>query len=379
MSPTVGETPPGRPRTRTVGVVGLGIGILLALRLLIPAGGSPSVFLALGEDATRQTDYARSLLGEVVTRDLQGHDGKFFFIQATDPLYLEPDAHAGYLDRPRYRAQRMLFPLLAGAGGFAPPGAIPWTMAGLSVLAFGVGSWLTAEIARRRGGSAWLGLAFALNLGIISELFVGGAGVLALAFAVGGALAAMEGRAGWAAMSLAAAALTREAMILFVVGVAVLWWRRRGWRGAVAVALPALMLVGLWWIYLAVRLRDLAASPSIQELDLRFPFAGLVDGVHSWTANGVDLAFGLVLVTILVLFTVRALRHPSYLGWGALGFVGLAAVLSSQVWGRYFDISRALAPVLTAYVVLLFTGGGERADGAVDTNTRSAAARTTLA
>ncbi len=350
-------------RPLVVAALGLGVGVVLALRLLVPAAGNPSVFLALGEESTVQTDYARRLLGDVVTRDLQGHDGKFFFIQATDPLLLDPDHHAVFLDRPRYRSQRMLFPLLAGGLGLLPVGLIPWMMAAVTVLSFGVGTWFTAEIARREGGSPWLGLAFALNLGLISELFVGGAGVLALALALGGTLAVMEDRTGWAAAAFAGASLTREAMILFVLGVAVLYWRRRGLRPALGVVAPGLAGVGLWWVYVAVRLGHLAAVPSIQEIDLRFPFAGLVDAWAVWRTGPVDLVFGLVLVAILVLFALRALRRPGYLAAGSLGYVALAAVLAGQVWGHYFDISRALAPVLTAYVVSVFTPGGAQGSG----------------
>ncbi len=338
-----------------VGVVGLVFGVLLSLRLLVPAGWDPSVFLALGEESTLQTEYAQRMLGEVVTRDLQGHDGKFFFIQATDPLLLDPPDHAAFLDRPRYRAQRMLYPLLAGGFGLFPVSWIPWAMAGLSVLALGLGSWWTAEIARREGGSPWLGLAFALNLGLVSELFVGGSGVLAFALAVGGALAVMRDRTGWAAAAFVGASLAREVTILFVFGVAVLHWRRRGWRPALAVFAPAAVAVDVWWIYLAIRLRDLVSVPTIQGIDLRFPFAGLTAALSVWSQDAVDLAFGLVMAAILILFTVRAVRRPTYLSAGALGFVALAAIVDVQVWGRYFDISRALAPILTAYAVAVFT------------------------
>ncbi len=340
-----------------VGLLGLAIGCLLALRLLVPAGWNPSVFLALGEESTLQTEYAQRALGEVVTRELQGHDGKFFFIQAVDPFYLDPDRHAAFLDRPRYRAQRMLFPLVAGLGGLAPPAAIPWAMAVTSILALGAGSWLTAEIARLLGGSPWLGLAFALNLGVISELFIGGAGILALALGVGAVWALMTGRLGWAVSGLTAAALTREVMLLFALGLAVALWRVRGVRTAMgALLFPAGAVTG-WWLYLSVRLGHLAAMPAVQEIDVSYPFAGLADAArHRWEGP-LDLVFGGLLVAVLVFFTIRVLERPTYLGWGSLGFVALAAVLSGQVWGRYFDISRALAPVLTAYVVTLFTSG----------------------
>ena len=44
-------------------------------------------------------------------------------------------------------------------------------------------------------------------------------------------------------------------------------------------------------------------------------------------------------------------------GWAFLGFVPLAILFTRQVWQSYFDITRAAAPVLTAFVLLVFVSG----------------------
>src|SRR5918996_1092055 len=116
------------PASSVVGVVGLAIAVFLALRVLVPNEMDPTIFVAFGEDSQTQTNYARSLLGEITTRRDLGHDGKFFFAQANDPWYLSPEQHAVVLDRPIYRAQRMLFPMVAGGFGLFPPGAVVWAM-----------------------------------------------------------------------------------------------------------------------------------------------------------------------------------------------------------------------------------------------------------
>jgi hypothetical protein len=41
-------------------------------------------------------------------------------------------------------------------------------------------------------------------------------------------------------------------------------------------------------------------------------------------------------------------------GWAFLGFVALALVFTEQVWRSYFDITRAIAPVITSFVLLAF-------------------------
>ena len=75
-----------------------------------------------------------------------------------DPLFLNPDDHARFLDRPTYRSQRMLYPTLAGlARPLSGPDGVAWALAGLNVLAFGVGAGAnggrcaTARSARRVG------------------------------------------------------------------------------------------------------------------------------------------------------------------------------------------------------------------------------------
>ena len=55
------------------------------------------------------------------------------------------------------------------------------------------------------------------------------------------------------------------------------------------------------------------------------------------------------------LLIVRAVQRPNPLAWGALGFVLLAVLMTRQVWWNFFDISRAVAPIMTAYVLTAFS------------------------
>jgi hypothetical protein len=45
--------------------------------------------------------------------------------------------------------------------------------------------------------------------------------------------------------------------------------------------------------------------------------------------------------------------------YSTLGFVMLAPLLTRQVWLNYFDITRAVAPVFTTFVLVLFAKGSE--------------------
>jgi hypothetical protein len=325
--------------------MGAAIGLGLALRLLIPAGMDATIFLALGEDAPEPTAYAERLLGDVAVRPDAGHDGKYFFILANDPLHLDPQGNAAFLDLPRYRAQRMVFPTIAGAFGILTPGAIVWALLITNVLALGVGAWIAASLAVRWGASSWLGLAVPLNIGLLYELLIDGAGIVALVLGLAAVAALVRERTPLAASLFTAAVLTREVMLAFVVGVVVLWWvERRRLPRAVLVA-PAIG-VALWGLYLRWRLGGVEGTGS----DLTFvspPFVGVVDAVRTWARSPDELVVNVLIVLIAVGFVPLALRSRNPVAWAALPFVPLAALLSVDVFLEAADLSRALAPVFT--------------------------------
>lgn len=341
-----------------VGGVGLAISVGIALRVLIPYGMDPTIFLALGEDAPVQTVYAQRLLGDVNVRPGGGHDGKYFFAQANDPWYLEPERHAAVLDRPAYRGQRMLFPMIAGGFGLFAPGVVVWSMLVTNLLALAIGAFLGAKLAATWGGATWLGLLVPLNIGLLFELDIGGAGILAYVCCLGALFALVSERAWPAAFLFAAAALSREVMLLFAMGIFVLWWLERRelpWRFVIT----PLVAITVWYVYLHVRLADV---PGVGGGTQNFapPFVGLFEAFRSWAASPDPLVINLTLLTVIVAIIPLVLRSRLPIAWGALPFVALATVLSVNVWREPFDLTRALAPVFTAapFLVTLPRGAG---------------------
>ena len=334
-----------------VGGAGLAISVVIALRVLIPNGMDPTIFIALGEDAPVQAEYAVRLLGEVTTRHDLGHDGKFFFAQANDPWYLEPQQHAVVLDRPAYRGQRMLFPMIAGGFGLFPPGVVVWAMLVTNLLAMAIGAFLGAKLASSWGGSTWLGLWVPLNIGLLFELDIGGAGILAYVCCLGALYALVDDRTWLASLLFAAAALSREVMVLFAVGVFVLWWldlRERPWR----LVVTPLVAMAVWYVYLHMRLAEVSGVGEGTE-NFAAPFLGIFEAFRSWVRDPTDLLFNLPLLAIVIAFVPIALRSRLPIAWGALPFVALATILSVNVWREPFDLSRALAPVFTAVPFLI--------------------------
>jgi len=335
-----------------VAVVALVIAVLAAIRLLAFADWDPTVSVAFGEEATLTLDYAEEKLGrDVLTRATTGHDGRFFFVQSNDPWILDPEENALIMDRPVYRSQRMLYPVLAGGAGFFSPQVIAWSLLVVNVVFIALGSVAVGLIARKHGVTHWAGLAFALNFGLLFEVFIDGAGVVAFALVCIGAWALEEERLVFASVAFAAAALTREAMLVFVGFVALFWLIRRR-KIPWILGLPAVSAVVLWAIYVRMRIdvpEDLDPVNAITSV----PFSGVAEALTSGRAAPVDLATILLFVMLLVVVPVRAWRSDVYLTWGAAGFAVLAPFLTVFVWQKSFDISRALAPLVTVFVLEL--------------------------
>ncbi len=340
------------------------VGLLIFASSLLGFDGDLTVLLKFGSDdpAAALTAHAEAVLNrDVTTTGGQGHDGRFFFLQALDPLYLSPDEHAVYLDRPRYRAQRMLYPLVAGVGGLVSPEAVLWSMAFINVAALALGTLGTARLAQRLGGSAWLGLAFTLNPGIFFEFIVSGAGIVAFACAVWGTLAIIDARTRSAIVWFVAAVLAREVMLLYLAGVCchrLFVTRRIPWALG---AIPALSVFA-WMGYVRLRLSSTREVTEIQEFGP--PFGGMLDAFDNWLNDPIDLAIIVGLIAMMPLLVLRAVQRPNPLAWGALGFVPLATLMTRQVWFDLFDISRAITPIMTAYVLTAFTAPRHTRDDA---------------
>jgi hypothetical protein len=331
-------------------LVALLLAAAAALRLLSVSDWDPTAFTAFGEDAVEITEYAEAKLGrEVKTRILQGHDGKYFFVQANDPLIVAPEENAVVIDRAIYRSQRMFYPLLAGGAGLFPAQVIVWTLILINVAGLVVGSWAVGQIAAKHGLSPWWGLAFVVNVGLLSELYIDGAGILAFALVCLGALALEEDRPGWAAAAFAAGALTREVMLAFVGFVTIFWLIRRR-KVPWLVAMPAGLAVLAWAVYVRARIIPEPDVDQIQEITL-VPFSGLVEAATNGFSGMGDFLIMFIFICLIILVPLRAWKSDVYLTWGAVGFAVLAPFLTVYVWQKSFDISRALAPLVTAFLI----------------------------
>ena len=334
-----------------LGIAAVCVGWMMAASLLADNDWNPSVFVKFPEAKPLELAYGKEMLGEVIPSGGFGHDGKFFFMQAMDPFFLSPEDHAAYLDRPTYRAQRMVYPLLAGGFGLLPAQVVSWSLLLINMVALGVGTWLTALLARELGLSTWFGLAFLLNPGILVSSVIDTAEVLAMLFVVAAALFLLRERLGVSVFFLTLAALTRETMLLATVGAIVYVWHKK--RSVPKVLFVPFVASAAWWLYVRLQLGHL--DESVQDTQaLGLPFKGFYEAFQIWISepgSEVDLIVGIVLLVVSVLVAIRAVTDRSLLGLMGAGFVLLAVLMVEGVWRFYFDASRALVPVITIYVL----------------------------
>ena len=120
-----------------IGLIGIVIGLYVTVPLLAGNDWNPSTLIKFPELRPDQLAYGNEMLGEVVPAGGDGHDGKYYFMQAMDPFYLEPDSHADRSRSPVIRAQRMVYPTLAGGFGLLSPIATAWSLWIVNMIALG--------------------------------------------------------------------------------------------------------------------------------------------------------------------------------------------------------------------------------------------------
>lgn len=334
-----------------VGALGLVLVAYLVGVLLAGSSWNPTLFIKFDEVTPALQEYGELRFDEIVYAGGEGHDGKFFFIQASDPFYLEPDENAHLLDRPAYRAQRMLYPTLAGGFGLFPPNLTAWSLLIANVVAVGVGTFLTARVAETLGLSPLFGLAFVVNPAVFVSAVIDTAEVFAMTFLMAAILMVIRRRHLGAAAFFALSALSKETMLVCVVGWIVyelFETRKLRWE----MSIPFLA-VGAWWLYLRVRLGHLP-SGGIEPLGA--PFEGFIGAVPDWLiepALANDFAIALALGFISLFLLVQGLLRRSLIPLLGAGFSLLAIVMVREVWLSYFDVTRGLTPLVTLFFLAL--------------------------
>jgi hypothetical protein len=282
-----------------------------------------------------------------------GLDGQQYYAVARDPIHLRADA--AFLDRPRYRLQRPVFPLLAwmlhpSGGG---TGLIIAFVA-VGIAAMFIGCVATGALSVALGGPPWAAMLFAATPGAFWSLRVTVADALALALALSAVAFAVHSQHRRAVACAILAVLTKEVALLVLVG----WWlSNKSRRNAFMVGAATAAIIG--W---AAVLRVLLPADAAGVNEFSAPFVGLVRAAsrhwldHQELWGGVS-AVSALLIALYVLARHR-LNHP--LSGIVVVLVAFAAIMNSDVIGLNFGATRSMMGLFVVAAVGALTPGAPR-------------------
>ena len=339
-----------------LGIALLGLAVHVALVVALLAGRDGAIGFVEFGSGDPAAAHAREVFGDdLVVVGEHGHDGQVFWALAHDPLLVDADRVAGDLDRPAYRARRVLYPALASPWLVAGEDALLWGLIVTNLVVVLAGGYATALLARDNGAPPRAALAFALSPLVLLSLAMDVADAMAAAFVVAFVLAAGR-RRWWLALAAAVlAGLAKESSLLAVVAVAALAPAVSRRRRALLVGVP-LLAVGLWAFY--VRWRLGSAEQEVREFAL--PFQGFVEAVDSFypdRSSAADLAVSFALVPLAAFVIVRWWQRRSLLMTAALPFAALVPFLGAPVVYLPINSVRALGPLITFLVLDLYATG----------------------
>jgi hypothetical protein len=321
---------------------------VFAVQVIRARGGDLSIFIVAGGPGV---DAARVPPGVTVTPGIGGYDGVMFYRLALDPFTHERTAYGITMDAPSYRQQRIGYPLLVWAVTFGRPSAVPAALFAVNFIAIVAMAWTGAALARALAIHSLWGLTFALYPGFLLSLVRDLPEPVAGALALGGVLAAIEGRHWIAALLLSCAALTRETTILFAVallGVSLYrLFKKQAAAPALSFAVPLVVwliwqiVLTSWWGVAPVRGGAPAWSVPFVELG-RLIGASLTRKTHVQRLYLAECVYVVAIIVLVLIAWRRSKINPEWrLAWCL--YLVLGSILQHEVWQEDFGFLRVLS------------------------------------
>jgi hypothetical protein len=287
-----------------------------------------------------------------------GYDGQYYAQIAYDPT-LRNSELKNAADNLSYRARRILPPALAWLLAAGQPGWIADVYSLLNVIFWIILAalcWKLLQVRDLRTWLAWAGLLF--SAGALHSVRLALTDLIATTFIAAALYARERNRSNVAALSLAAASLSKETA--FLSAIALLrgpWNDLRAWaRNLLGIIIAATPLIA-WLIYICF-----VVGPADQGFsNFTAPFSGIwekwgqaIAGISQETdwllAWSTLLAVVGVTAQLFWLLLRPSLRDISW--WASLPYVALAFVLSSAVWeGHPGAFTRVLLPLQFFFTV----------------------------
>lgn len=295
-----------------------------------------------------------------------GTDGQQYLYVAHDPLLRHADATPApiwkFVDAPRYRYGRILFPALAAATCADTSRCIPYAMIGWNLVFAGAIGALAAWLVHARGGHWLWGVFLACTGALVCATDLATTELAAQAFGLLGVVLVATGRTRAAVVAWAFAVLSRETYALLPAGFAAAAILERRWKEAALFSIsvvPALV----WAAFVAHALpRDVQGGTVL----LVPPFYGIGAHVVDFVRRPVVTGHTLITVVVGVPFLLMIARHIASLRTDRSGlalatafFGALAVCAGPPVWLSAGGFARAV-DFLYPGVVLCALSRGDR-------------------
>jgi len=324
--------------------------IFLAL-VLAPYGFNVSALIGLG--ATNPQNDAASLPDGLIVFQGIGYDGQHFYHVARSLVRGERPSV------PAVRVQRIGYPLAAALLSLGQEAAIPYALVAVNLLAVATGTAVFVRLLRRHGLNPWWSLLFALNSGQILAVQMDLALPMVLAFAAGAWLCWEKRRVGAAGALLAAALLTRESAVLFLLPLVAAELLAKRWRAAVVLGLsvvPFFAWQGALKVWLgagglAVSARHIVAPGAGMATALGSAVASIGQGLGTMVRQGSVVAvMALTLAALAVSLWRMRTGYDAYTG-GVFVHAAFALFASYDIWAAYASAGRVFAGMFPLLVL----------------------------
>ena len=291
--------------------------------------------------------------GNIITvTEFTGYDGQFYYRLALDPFTRELTDFGIQIDSPRYRHQRILYPLLAWVFSFGSPSLVTYALISINFLALIFAGYTAGQYATLANRHAIWGLAISLYPGFLLTISRDLAEIVEASLVLAGLIGLERKRTTIASTLLSLAILAKETALLTAVGLIA---QRKYWR---VIILPLTVFAGWqlflnwWWSY------SLHSSFSV---NIGWPIVGIFQGYEitndpqrwlieflllsifylgvlfslsrSQAERAVKVGWGLYFLLLLLLTKHIWLEDWAFLRAATLGFVlGTAVLLKSRTW-----------------------------------------------
>ena len=283
----------------------------------------------------------------LVLPDSTGYDGQFYYRIALNPLTREKVEFGIGIDSPRYRHQRIIYPLLGWLFSFGEPLLVVYSLIFANffmLLLIGHFAGSYAQLAKRH--AIW-GLALSLYPGFIYTLSRDLVEITEAGILLAGLLFLEMKKESLASTFFSLAILAKETALLAAVA---LLSQKKYWPVALApIAIYGLwqLMVNWWWRY---------GFDSSTRVNIGLPIVGIIEGYQiGYEPDRWSIAFGFLIIFLLfVLIGLQrssAVRHVK-IAWALYAF--LLVCLTKNVWVESLAFLRAACLFyLTGTLILL--------------------------